>query len=195
MRLKSVQKFMVKKRIGIILLLLLILVTLYSAFFHTLTISPLDERDAMQQLETAKERYPLSPFETDGCSGGISDTWNNTIRQFSAMSNSFAERYSDVTTIPFEEACIRHDRAYHAGSGGYAGRLEADNMLRTDILSYAAKNTELIQERTGLDTPEEALYLYEIIADSVYSGVRLGGAPCTGQTYAWGYGYNNGTCE
>ena len=46
-----------------------------------------------------------------------------------------------------------------------------------------------------MSSTEQVIFMYEFIAESVYRGVRLGGAPCTGMSYAWGFGYNNGTCE
>ena len=55
----------------------------------------------------------LKPFETDGCSGGMSAAW-----QF------FRGR-----PTPWEGECIEHDRAYHPG-GSRAERLAADRKLR-----------------------------------------------------------------
>lgn len=148
----------------------------------------------MEQLEETKKSYQLALFQSDGCSGGVSKNWTAGIEQFSKLSDGFAVKYDDAESIPFEAACIEHDRAYHSGIGGYAGRLKADNELRQAILTYAIEQYPEIQSRTGLNTPEQAIYLYEIIAEAVYRGVRLGGAPCTEETYAWGYGYNRGSC-
>ena len=68
-------------------------------------------------------------------------------------------------------------------------------MLRQEILVYAIDNTDEIRKRTGIENDETALLLYESIAEMVYRGVRLGGAPCTGELYAWGYGYGDGVCQ
>jgi len=148
----------------------------------------------MQRLEATKQITNLQPFVSDGCSANISQSWRVGVQQLSNYSESFADAYADTVTIPFERACIEHDRAYHLGNGGYSGRLEADNRLRSAIISYGITNTESIQSRTNLSTQEEAIYLYEVLAEAVYRGVRLGGAPCTGQAYAWGFGYENGNC-
>lgn len=124
----------------------------------------------------------------------MSNNWRLAIKEISTHFDSFAAAYTDVATIPFESDCLEHDRVYHQGVGGYAGRLAADNQLRTAILTYSTHNTALIQARTGLNTPAEAIYLYELVAEVVYRGARLGGAPCTGEPYAWGFGYGDGEC-
>lgn len=177
------------------MLFVCVVVVLYFTAFRTLTINPLSERAQMEQLEETKKHHELSLFTTDGCSGNVSDGWYQAVTQFSEVSESFKERYGSVTTVPFEAACIEHDRSYHTGEGGYRGRLLADNTLRENILRYALDNTNEIKERTGLTTDEEVYFLYELTADTIYRSVRLGGAPCTGMHYAWGYGYNGGSCE
>ena len=136
----------------------------------------------------------LSTFKSDGCSGNISNGWSTTVGKLSKIFSSFENQYKDAQNIPFEEACVIHDQSYHAGDGGYVARLKADNALRKAIIDYGMSHTEEIKERTGLSADESAIYMYEVVAESVYRGVRLGGAPCTGTTYAWGFGYNNGSC-
>jgi hypothetical protein len=167
----------------------------YLLFFQQVVIGPLGERNANSQLEEAKQMYPLSSFESDGCSGNVSRGWQTAVGEISKIFPNFADRYDGIQRIPFESACVLHDEAYHQGVGGYTARLTADNALRTAILSYGIENTQEIQARMQLATPEEATFMYEIIAETVYRGVRVGGAACTGMPYAWGFGYNNGTCN
>lgn len=167
---------------------------MYRFFIPTITFTPGGEAVGMQQLEQVKRSISLQPFYSDGCSANVSKNWQLAITKISAYSDSFAATYADITSIPFESACIEHDRAYHQGIGGYAGRLSADNQLRAAILTYGTTNTTLIQDRTGLKSPAEAIYLYELLAETIYRGVRLGGAPCTGESYAWGFGYGDGNC-
>lgn len=183
------------RRYFFLVLFVCIGVVLYFTAFRTITINPLTERAQMEQLEETKKQHELSLFTTDGCSGNVSDGWRQAVEQFSEVSESFKIRFSDVSTVPFEAACIEHDRVYHSGEGGYRARLRADNTLRESILKYALDNTDEIKEYTGFTTDEEVLFLFELTADAIYRGVRLGGAPCTGMHYAWGYGYNNGSCE
>jgi len=183
-----------KRWVQIILVALLFVVLVYAVFFRSVTLTPQGEKRLMEQLEITKESYKLAVFETDGCSGGVSKNWKTAVEQFAKMSDTFAIEYAELETVPFESACIEHDRFYHAGVGGYAGRLEVDNQLRVAVIQYGIDNAASIQKRTKLPTEEQAIYLYEVIAEAVYRGVRLGGAPCTEETYAWGYGYNRGSC-
>ena len=185
-----------KKRTAVFIVFCVAL-TIGIAYFSThgtLTINPLTEHKQQKALLFAKTQNELSPFTTDGCSAGLSDTWREIVGSLSESNVEFDSRYADAMDVPFEEACVTHDRAYHEGIGGYAGRLAADNQLRTDILQYAIDNTKDIKNRTNLKTDEQALFLYEGIAEATYRGVRLGGAPCTNQTYAWGFGYGGGDC-
>ena len=183
-----------KRWIQVSLGILLVLLVVYLLFFRSVTLTPQAEKQLMEQLEVTKDSYQLAPFESDGCSGGISKNWNTVVENYAKLSDSFSEEYVDLNAVPFESACIKHDRFYHAGVGGYAGRLEVDNQLRMEIIQYGIDNATVIQQRTGLATQEQAIRLYELIAEAVYTGVRLGGAPCTEETYAWGYGYNRGSC-
>lgn len=191
--LKSALNILRKKRVVVFLVLLIVFVVAYFLFFKTLTINPNTEARQMQALEWTKQTYALSAFTTDGCSGNVSSSWSAAVQQLSSVSDTFAQNYADAMTIPFEDACVVHDQAYHRGEGGYVARLQADNALRSAIIQYGIEHTDVVQARTGL-TAEEGIFLYELVADAVYRGVRLGGAPCTGQPYAWGYGYNEGRC-
>jgi hypothetical protein len=148
----------------------------------------------MERLERTKQTYELQPFMSDGCSGNVSSNWRTVVSELSQISDSFANNYRYVGDVPFEKACVEHDLTYYTGKGGYVGRLQADNKLRSDIIDYGTNNSSTIQSRTGLKSTEEAVFLYEVIAEAVYRGVRVGGAPCTGKSYAWGYGYYNGSC-
>lgn len=167
---------------------------LYFLLFRTATLGPIAEKKRMAQLEAAKPHYELKAFESDGCSFNISQGWSTSVKGLSKISPAIAERYANAENIPFEEACIQHDKIYHKGEGGYGRRLQADNALRAEIISYGINNTEEIKRRTNLSTNEEAIFLYETIAEAVYYAVRVGGAPCTGMPYAWGFGYGSGVC-
>jgi len=180
--------------VQVLIVITFLAVLVYLLFFKSITITPQMEAKRITQLELTKQSHQLSTFTSDGCSGGISKNWATGIENFSSLSNSIASEYSNLYSVPFEAACVKHDRLYHAGTGGYSGRLVADNQLRLDIMQYGIDRASEIQQRTGLARPEQAIYLYEVIAETVYRGVRLGGAPCTGEPYAWGYGYNNGNC-
>ena len=183
------------KKILLIVLAATICAVLYFQFFHSVTINPVAEAEQMKALELAKQQYSLEPFSSDGCSGNVSNLWESAVTTLSSQFPLFAEKYATTQDIPFEAACITHDETYHKGEGGYIARLQADNELRTAIINYGITNSNDIQARTGMSSTEQVIFMYEFIAESVYRGVRLGGAPCTGMSYAWGFGYNNGTCE
>lgn len=188
-------KLLVSKQMLIRGAILLALLGLgYVVFFGTLTFSPATEAEQMNLLTDTKAQYPLDEFVTDGCSGNVSAGWKGVTAELSKVSERFADTYQDVATVPFEAACITHDRAYHTGEGGYVGRLRADNQLRTQIIEYGIEHAQDIKDRAKLGTEAEAVFLYETIAGAVYRAVRIGGAPCTGELYAWGYGYNQGSC-
>ena len=191
----AIRHLLHSRRALTILLLIVVATVVYQFFIPTLTFTPASEAAGMQQLEQAKRTTSLEPFTSDGCSANVSSNWRAAIKKVSQHSASFATTYADLATIPFESACIEHDQAYHPGTGGYVGRLTADNQLRAAILTYGMTNSALIQTRTGLGSPAEAVYLYELLAEAIYRGVRLGGAPCTGEPYAWGFGYGGGSCE
>ena len=133
---------------------------------------------------------PLAPFETDGCSGGLSDVWTLVADRFPA----FAEAHG--TRAPWEACCIAHDRLYHAAgpasgaAASYRARLDADRGLRACVLETGEGRVPEIAAAYGVsaDRVREA---YGIIARAMYLAVRFGGAPCSGLPWRWGYGYPN----
>jgi len=131
----------------------------------------------------------LADFTTDGCSGGLSVGWDYFARQVGI----FRERHG--TLPPWEKCCVDHDQAYHAGGGAgliatksYSLRERADEELRACVLSTMAKRSAQLQSDYEL-TEKQVSGLYEAIADSMHTAVRLGGMPCTGLTWRWGYGW------
>jgi hypothetical protein len=192
---KFISKKLHQPKTYIFIILILLGVILYLVVSPKIVVNPLSEKEKLSQLNEIKEEMQLNEFETDGCSGNISESWTTAINKLSEFSDELADKYSDQKNIPFEYACVEHDKKYHAGEGGYVGRLEADNELRSDIINYGIINWKEVTETTPLGTKEEVVFIFEKIAEVVYRGVRIGGAPCTGQPYAWGFGYNNGSCE
>jgi len=178
-----------------IILFTILFVLIYYAFISPkIIIRPNTEAKKMIQLEETKKTTRLSPFETDGCSGNVSEGWTSAVKTLSNISDDFSKKYSDQKNIPFESAGISHDKIYHQGVGGYVSRLNAGNQLRADIIKYGINNWQDIIENTPLKTKEEVVFVFEKIAEVIYRSVRVGGFPCSGQPYAWGYGYNNGVC-
>ena len=135
----------------------------------------------------------LDEFTTDGCSGGLSVGWD----YFAEQAGFFRERHGKQP--PWENCCVAHDRDYHVGGGagltpsqGFAARLKSDDELRACVHETAFDRRDQLQAEYGIDDDQVAA-LYETIADSMYLVVRLGGMPCTGLPWRWGYGWPNCT--
>jgi hypothetical protein len=94
---------------------------------------------------------------------------------------------------PFESCCEIHDRAYHNGGGAadaeesYERRLAADRALQICIRDFSAGRAAELAEAYGI-APEQAGRLYEVMAAGMFAAVRLGGLPCTGLSWRWGFG-------
>lgn len=130
---------------------------------------------AALMMNVQKLQTELSPFESDGCSGGLSQAWAGMAHLFPA----FAQTYDE--TPPWEACCTRHDRAYHRAGGAndpdesITARLAADNALKACV-------------RTAGDGDEDPTP-YNVIAQTMFLAVRIGGGPCSGLSWRWGYGY------
>ncbi|WP_424927226.1 hypothetical protein [Amaricoccus tamworthensis] len=130
----------------------------------------------------------LAPFTTDGCSGGMSDIW----KLVAGVSDRFVEVHDRQP--PWEACCVTHDRAYYLGgenpepAQSHAARLAADRELRVCVTEVTQSGREKVAEEYGL-TVEELHAIYARIADGMYLSVRLGGKPCSGLPWRWGYGW------
>ena len=129
----------------------------------------------------------LAPFETDGCSGGLSAAWETVAAAFP----DFADAHSDRP--PWEPCCVTHDRAYHdAGGAMTAGdsvsaRLAADAALHQCVIDTGVRRTPEVAAL--YDLSEETVRAgYAAVAAAMFRAVRLGGAPCSGLSWRWGYG-------
>ena len=91
----------------------------------------------------------LKEFETDDCSGGM----------------SWLYRKLTGKRLPWAEACVEHDRAYHAG-GTAKERREADKWLLIRVAELG----------------------YPWWAVVMFVAVRLGGVWWLPTSYRWGYG-------
>lgn len=134
------------------------------------------------------EGTTLAPFETDGCSGGLSEVW----RLVSSQLPDFAAAHEEAP--PWEACCVIHDRAYHAiadtqsAEASYDARLQADAALRSCVVDTgeSRKANVAAHYEVDVETVEQA---YDVIAESMYLAVRFGGGPCSGLPWRWGYGW------
>ncbi|KUJ76401.1 hypothetical protein AVO45_11415 [Ruegeria marisrubri] len=166
------------------------------AILATCLASPLTAQEFAQRLEMpghralmqAREGADLSPFETDGCSGGLSSSWELVADTFP----DFASAHENAP--PWEACCVIHDRAYHDAGGAseaeasYQARLTADEELQACVIRKGDERVDGIAEYYGVK-PEQVRGAYETIARAMFMAVRFGGAPCTGLPWRWGFGY------
>ncbi len=134
---------------------------------------------AHERLVRARINAVATPFTTDGCSGGMSAIWQEANDVFPALSNKIG------ATPPWEQCCITHDKAYHNAAGAkdamqsFNARLAADQTLSKCISDFGTQESTSIEQQ------------YQLLADMMYSAVRLGGVPCSGLPWRWGYGLPN----
>lgn len=130
----------------------------------------------------------LADFTTDGCSGGLSMVWTTVADQFP----KFAAAHQSKP--PWENCCVTHDRAYHTAgdtldeNDSFNARLDADLALRSCVVSTAATRAEDLAALYDL-SPDQVSRIYAGFSETMYLAVRIGGAPCSGLPWRWGYGY------
>jgi hypothetical protein len=134
---------------------------------------------AHERLMRVRINAVATPFETDGCSGGMSAVWQEANNAFPALSNKIGAH------PPWEQCCITHDKAYHNAADAtdaaqsFDARLAADQTLSECVSNFGKHEPALVKQQ------------YQLLADTMYSAVRLGGAPCSGLSWRWGYGLPN----
>lgn len=142
---------------------------------------------ALERMRT-QPGTTLTAFTTDGCSGGMSSVWAAVAKTFP----NFAEAHR--LHPPWEDCCVIHDRSYHdAGPDpdpeqSFDARLRADQVLRTCVQNTTDDSAERLRKFYGMSA-EQVRAVYATIADAMFLSVRLGGVPCSGLPWRWGYGY------
>jgi hypothetical protein len=152
-----------------------------------------------RKLETGRHEQLLSriseadatmnSFTTDGCSGGLSLAWEQLSDRFPEFARTHGSR------PPWEECCVVHDREYHAGGAAalsatesFDQRKDADLQLKACVTQVGIERSGALENIYGL-SDKQIEDLYQTIADLMYRAIRLGGIPCTNQTWRWGYGW------
>jgi len=166
------------------------------AAFLVLMATPAAAQDFMRNIELPAHRALIVqrgdagpiPFETDGCSGGLSASWRfvaETFPKFSALYEAHP---------PWEYCCVTHDRAYHNAGGAaqaedsFEARLTADDALRACVKQHGEDNAEVYAIRYDM-TPDQIRTAHSVTAEAMHTAVRLGGGPCSGLPWRWGFGY------
>lgn len=128
---------------------------------------------AHERLMNLRGSEPEQNLKSDGCSGGMSAIWSDLAEEFPALAGRIGPH------PPWEACCVAHDRAYHNAGGArqaaesYRARRRADAKLRDCVA-----NTNPAPKQSAL-------------ADAMYLAVRVGGGPCSGLSWRWGYGLPN----
>ena len=147
------------------------------------------ERHRKFMAARGRKGAKLTPFVSDGCSGGLSAGWaliSNTMPAVAARHGAHP---------PWEQCCVEHDRLYHTGGpadgdaeASFSARRLADKALRACVIATGTDRAAPLAEEYGL-TREDISALYRVIADVMYRAVRLGGVPCSGLDWRWGFGW------
>ena len=131
----------------------------------------------------------LAAFTTDGCSGGLSVGWETLAEEIEDVRNYHGIR------PPWEDCCIEHDRHYHAGPANgasaeesFEARKQADLALQACVIETGHTRAPELSVEYGV-SPESVDTLYAVIAELMYRAVRVGGMPCSGLPWRWGYGW------
>jgi hypothetical protein len=156
-----------------------------------LSVSRFIEEPAHEKLlrVMGAQNHIPAPFVTDGCSGGMSASWDLMARNFPAFSEIYAE------APPWQSCCVTHDRAYHAAGGAtqavqsFDARLVADTALQLCVLQQGDQARESLGVQFDV-APARIDQAYAVIAQAMFHAVRLGGAPCSGLAWRWGYGFD-----
>ena len=133
----------------------------------------------------------LADLTTDGCSGGLSVGWEYLARKIEGIRAVHGSR------PPWESCCIEHDKTYHtAGSRdasaneSFVARKNADLALRVCVLETGRQRLPDLSAAYAVSA-REVEPIYTAIAALMYRAVRLGGVPCSGLPWRWGYGWPN----
>ena len=140
----------------------------------------------MRQLQAAQDGAELSAFTTDGCSGNLSNSWE----QLAGAIPKFEDELGNEP--PWEHCCVAHDRVYWHGEtvDGYRERLTADQALRQCVIDTGTTLAPDLSTRYSRSEAQVA-QAFAVVADVMYRAVRLGGQPCSLLPWRWGYGWPN----
>jgi len=144
------------------------------------------ENEQMQRLAAQQRRPEISidPFNSDGCSGGMSDSWKTVTRIWPELARAIGEE------PPWEPCCAAHDRDYWRGESidGFEKRLQSDLRLRQCVERTGRDQGEAIARRLRM-SPAEIVEIIDLTAEWMFYAVRIGGGPCTGLVWRWGHGW------
>lgn len=140
----------------------------------------------MKRLADVQNATPgkLKKFSTDGCSGGLSASWELLASIVPKLNNKIGAQ------PPWLNCCTVHDRVYWKGEteNGFQKRLDADEQLRACVVATGQRASVAIAVKWRKPR-EEVEERFNWAAAMMYQAVRLGGQPCSGLSWRWGYGW------
>ena len=126
----------------------------------------------------------IKPFDTDGCSGGMSETWEYLAKTLPEFTRYIGDK------PPWEHCCVTHDRDYWQGDteAGYTKRQLSDAQLRDCVQRTGRDQADMIAENLNIPRAE-VIRLVDLTSELMYLAVRIGGGPCSGLPWRWGHGW------
>ena len=144
------------------------------------------EEANMERLHVQQTRPGIfiNAFKTDGCSGGLSDSWRTLAKVWPEWARAIGE------IPPWESCCVAHDRDYWRGEAidGFDKRLQSDHVLRQCVVLTGQQQGGEIAARLGIPQ-DDVIEVFNLTAEMMFHAVRLGGGPCTGLAWRWGHGW------
>jgi len=142
------------------------------------------ENKLLEQLAAAKQSGKIQDFTSDGCSGGLSEGWATLSDRFPQFNAHFGRR------PPWESCCHKHDKVYWQGETefGYQKRKRADQQLRQCVEDSGIRLAPELSRRYGM-SESEIEHAFTLVSILMYRAVRIGGRPCSGLPWRWGYGW------
>ncbi|MEM7564913.1 MAG: hypothetical protein AAF353_17975 [Pseudomonadota bacterium] len=144
------------------------------------------ENISMQRLHQQQSQpgVIIEPFKSDGCSGGLSESWKTLASLWPEFANAIGDE------PPWEYCCTAHDRDYWRGESieGFDKRLASDTKLRQCVIQSGDDQGASIANRLGLSL-SEVKEVFNLTAELMFHAVRIGGGPCTGLAWRWGHGW------
>jgi hypothetical protein len=173
------------KKIPTIILLFFCLINIASADDVLGMFSKWKENYFLSRLASVQENLDneIAEFKTDGCSGGLSNSW-------AWMADTFPDfELNHNSEPPWQHCCVDHDQLYWKGEtkDGFKLRKQADSALQQCVIETGkVKVMELAKNSETKKFLIEAGF--KKVALQMYVAVRLGGGPCTLFPWRWGYG-------
>ena len=119
----------------------------------------------LQETRMSGQGQP-NTFTTDGCSGGLSDSWKLVAKTFPDFEDAHTGQ------PPWERCCVTHDRAYHSAGpspepeDSFRARLIADRTLEACVRNTGEDRIADVAVRYNVE-PEQVRQAYATISGAM----------------------------